>query len=380
MRVLIEAPVSPMFGYGNDGIGLVEAFTRAGAEVHLTPSTVQAPLPASVLLALSREPAPPFDLIIRHENPSVLSSVNPALRRASIHGMVGWTMYEWTSLSNMKGHSKFKRGLTNYDALIGYDEVSSEALGEYYKGPIITQQGGYNPDGWVESETRDWDSREFRFAQIGVMDNRKNPFATIAAFTRARAADPEFRRWARLMMKHSGSNLMHPAMTKMFTDVDEDGNEYEAMRLWTEAWPVEKVRAFYDAAHCLVAPSRGEGKNMPALEAMSTGIPVIATDWGGHRQWLSDEWGYRLPYTLEVDDPRHPKALNASVDIDAYADLMLHAFHNRAEVKRKGERAAEVIPQMCSWDNVVERLMQRLRKTLPEGETLWLKYKMGAES
>ena len=44
---------------------------------------------------------------------------------------------------------------------------------------------------------------------------------------------------------------------------------------------------------------------------------------------------------------------------------MWHVFTHRAEAKAKGELAARLIPQMCSWDVVVENLFRRLRDLVP---------------
>lgn len=51
---------------------------------------------------------------------------------------------------------------------------------------------------------------------------------------------------------------------------------------------VEDVRDLYAAADCFVAPSRGEGMPFSVVEALGSGIPVVASDLPGHR-YLADE-------------------------------------------------------------------------------------------
>ena len=102
---------------------------------------------------------------------------------------------------------------------------------------------------------------------------------------------------------------------------------------------------------------------MPALEFMSTGGTVIATNWAGHTQWLSNEYAYPLDYTMAPSSPGS-LAMNARADVEHLKDLMLHTFHHRDEARRKGEIARDVIPSMCSWPIVMERLLIRLADEL----------------
>ena len=42
----------------------------------------------------------------------------------------------------------------------------------------------------------------------------------------------------------------------------------------------------HDKIHALVSATRGEGFGLPLLEAAACGLPVIATDWSGHKDFL----------------------------------------------------------------------------------------------
>src|SRR6185503_17726004 len=43
----------------------------------------------------------------------------------------------------------------------------------------------------------------------------------------------------------------------------------------------EEMRGLYEEANAFVLPSRGEGFGRPYLEAIVSGLPTIATRWGG---------------------------------------------------------------------------------------------------
>jgi glycosyltransferase involved in cell wall biosynthesis len=70
---------------------------------------------------------------------------------------------------------------------------------------------------------------------------------------------------------------------------------------------VEEMRELYAAADCFVAPSRGEGMPFSLVEALASGIPVVASDHlSGHR-FLSDQ----LAACATV--PGEPKEIAAGV-------------------------------------------------------------------
>lgn len=371
MKVLLKIPLSKYSGYGNDGIGLAQALIRWGADVYLQPMHVDAPLPEDVAHLLTKELQAPFDLFINHVDPMALNCSPEIARNVGVS--VAWTMWEYTNLLNVdkKALKTMKKRLKNFDLFAGYSDLDAESFKPYYKGPIVVQQGGFDPTAWPELR-RDWDCREFYFFMIGVLSERKDPFRAVEAFQRAKALDPEFDRWARLSLKTTAPGLHHK-IEDLFRQTDpETGQEYTSVRVFYDIWPTDLVKEFYSVQHVLLAPSRGEGKNMPALEFMSTGGTVIATNWAGHRQWLNPDFAYPLDYTLEPVDVLHKETLNARASVEHLTELMLHAFHNRNEVREKGALAAQVIPAAHSWDKVVENLLLKIRESVPEkGERLW---------
>ena len=355
MKVLLEVPLSPYSGYGNDGIGLARAMVRAGADVYLQPTGVQAPLPPDVAHLLTKTLKAPFDLTISHVDPGVLRSSEVTKQHSGLY--VGWTMWEYTDLHNLRGYSKLRKAYKNFSALIGYDPVSTAALQEFYSGPVLTVQGGFEPESWPEVQ-RNWDEENFYFCMLGVLSERKDPWVAIQAFQELKSEHPDFDTYARLSLKTTVPGL-HSKMEQWMP----------GLRIYYDIWDDKTVRQFYKENHVLLAPSRGEGKNMPALEFQSTGGTVIATNWGGHTQWLNPAYNYPLNFTLApVEEGKG--TLNARADVTHLKELMLHVFRNRAEAKEKGALAAQIIPQIASWDAVVARLFLKLR-AVEGGERLY---------
>lgn len=356
MRVLLRTPMSPYTGYGNDGLGLARAFLAMGADVYLWPTFLQPPLPPDIAVLLTKDARGPFDLIVQHTDPMGLKTFPEEVGQGL---KVGWSMWEYTNFLNMPGHTKLRKQYKYFDAMVGYDDETTEGYKPYFSGPRFTVQGGFEPQGWAEVE-RDWNEEHFYFCMVGMLHSRKDPFATIRAFSELKHEYPEEFEPARLSLKTQTPGL-HSAMEQV----------YPWLRIYYEIWPTTTLRDFYHSQHVLLAPSRGEGKNIPALEFQSTGGVVLATNWGGHRQWLSPEYAYPLNYTLEAAAVKYPTTLNARVDHEHFKESILHVFRNRHEAREKGHRAAQVIPAMCSWDAAVDNLLRNLAEHVKGGEQVW---------
>ena len=363
MKVLLKVPLNPYSGYGNDGIGIAQALLRAGCDVYLQPLHVSPPLPREVAALLTRRLDAPFDLCIHHTDPGQLG-ISPETRRAA-QTIVGWTMWEYSTLDNLHNRRSLRKRLQGYDVVLGYDSVSTGALTPYVSKPAVpaTLQGGYWPQLWP-AVSRDWTGDRFGFAMEGQLHERKDPFVAIQAFQELKEAHPEEFDGAELHLKTNIPGL-HSAMQGWVPK----------LRVHYTVWPHDVLRDFYAAQHVLLAPSRGEGKNMPALQFLSTGGTVIATNWGGHTQWLHSSYAYPLDFTLAPIDGGHPKCLSARADKDHLKALMWHTYTHRSEARDKGAVAAAMIPDMCAWSAVMDRFFLRLAELVPgRGERLLADY------
>lgn len=374
LKVLVKAPMSIYSGYGNDGIGIIRALINMGADVYIHPDIAEPPLPQDIADLFTKKLVAPFDLTIHHVDPGRLEITRETRHASDV--AIAWSMWEYSSFDNLKQKRTLRSRLKPYDALIGYDQVTAECFKPYMRKPtknIPVQglgivQGGFEPGRWPTVE-RDWFSERFGFIMLGQLHERKDPFVAIQAFQELKEEFPEFAP-AELHLKTNVGGL-HPLMEEWCP----------GLKIHYATWSEDTVRDFYAANHVLLSPSRGEGKNMPALEFQSTGGAVIATNWAGHQQWLNPEYSYPLDYVLRpVSGQWGEKCMNARASKEHLKELMLHVFRNRAEVKRKGELAAQSISAQCSWDTVIHRLFQQLRTVLPDdkGERLYAKALMTA--
>jgi len=381
LKVLDKSPYSAFSGYGNDGFARLRAMRDWGCDVYPQPTWLDVPIPRDLLPLFAKELRPPFDLLINHWDPGHLGITREA--RGCSRVAVAWTMWEfaggpgpWPSgkpgpvpglVPHCKGRSRLPEQLKWFDMVLGYDEVSMAALDPYIPRRVHRSvlQGGFDSREWKFRE-RDWSAEpgsRFGFIMHGALNARKCPWTSVEAFVHLKDEKPgPFPHGfddATLALHTSAPGLLFPELNGPLAD--------KRVKVFVDAFDKPTLDEFYYAGHCLLAPSRGEGKNLPALEMCATGGVVAGTDFGGHRQWMSGDWAYPLSYELAPTFEKFPWAAHdAKVSVETMKAALWHIYTHRAEARAKAELASRIIPQMCDWSVVIENLFRRIRDCVPK--------------
>lgn len=145
------------------------------------------------------------------------------------------------------------------------------------------------------------------------------PYAALAHTRRPRGREIRFLHVSSCF-KRKGVDVLLEAWAKAFTSADRvylviktfpnpHNNVEQQLERLAERYPdlarVEIVNRdvgqqelvqFYADADVMVLPSRGEGYNLPALEAMASGLPLIVTGHGGQRDFCSEREARLIGY------------------------------------------------------------------------------------
>jgi len=121
----------------------------------------------------------------------------------------------------------------------------------------------------------------------------------------------------------------------------------------------------YTSADCFVNPTRGEGWNLPLIEAMACGMPCITTNWSAHTDFANEKNAYMLnDFTLVPADQVFAQAFIkfgnwAEPTIKELREKMRYVFEHREEAKKKGEFAAKDM-ENWTWDKAAEKAIKAL--------------------
>ena len=219
--------------------------------------------------------------------------------------------------------------------------VDSARLSQIYNGVDLTrfhpQPGGRRGPLPVAGFA---DDQSIVIGTVGRMDAVKDPVNLAEAFARLAQMIPEAR--ARLRLVMIGDGAQRPAVEACL----------ERHGLRDQAWlpgARDDVPAMLRALDVFVLPSLSEGISNTILEAMASGVPVVATDVGGNPELVAEgETGALVPRS----------------DPDALARALLDQVRQPAVRLAQGRRALQVIQERFGLPVMVARYASIYRDML----------------
>lgn len=186
---------------------------------------------------------------------------------------------------------------------------------------------------------------------------RKNPRALIEAFRIVRRTTPN----VRLLMKVTHPHLLVDYLDANACRIDPD----EGITVFSENVDYAGVLGLIDEADCLVSPHRAEGFGLTMAEALLLAKPVVATDYGGSRDFLSEITGFPVPFTLtRIKNDLGPyKAGQAWADVDpaALAGRMSEVIENINGARGRAQAGRDLIRAAFSAPAIAAELVRARR-------------------
>ena len=208
------------------------------------------------------------------------------------------------------------------------------------------------------------DHQQFTFGSFGDLQARKGIDVLIRAFCEEfRPNEP-----VRLCLKDSAREPIFHC----------DDPRVEFIR---QGLSHEQLLEFLRGLDAFVLPSRGEGFGLCGIEAMATGLPLVATAWSGPLEYLDPSDSYPLSFRL-VDPQsnevhrREPGStrfhgLWAEPDHGHLRALLRHLYEHPAEASARGLLAAQRVRRDFRWDTIARQMLGDLDELagLREGAT-----------
>lgn len=208
------------------------------------------------------------------------------------------------------------------------------------------------------------DGTQFLFAfDFNSVAQRKNPWGVVEAFQRAFGD----RRDVRLVLKAINGERHPVSAERLRMAVLGD----ERIRLLEHYLAAEELQRLYAESDCYVSLHRSEGFGLTVAQAMVMGIPVISTDYSSTTEFVDEQTGFPVPYTLvEVGKdcfPYQEHAIWAQPDLDAAAEAMSRVVDDPQEAAARGTAAREYMLR----EHAMARAAEWVAKQLREAHATW---------
>ena len=162
----------------------------------------------------------------------------------------------------------------------------------------------------------------------------------------------------------------HNAVAKQIAEWQAAHRDPPAITLVDRELDDEEVLDLYRDADAVVLPTRGEGFNLPAAEALAAGLPLIVTGYGGHLDFCDDS--VRLIDYSFAPSASH-LAESASLWAEPDADDLYHALADAmANDASRGEPASFPTPRLFAERVVAAAVDIMLARPQPRLRVGWV--------
>lgn len=194
---------------------------------------------------------------------------------------------------------------------------------------------------------------------------RKNPLALIDAFARAFPGEGD----EHLVIKTlegSRHEVEHAELARA-------ASSHPRVHMLDRHLPAEEKNALIAALDCYVSLHRSEGFGLTLAEAMLLGVPVVATDFGGSRDFVTPFNAWPVDWRAEAIGPGHEPypadGVWAAPDVDHAVAVLRAVRAQPEEAKRRAERARRDVARDHAPAIAGAAMVARLRRLagLPTG-------------
>ena len=195
---------------------------------------------------------------------------------------------------------------------------------------------------------------------------RKNPIGVVQAF---QTAFPQGAKVRLIMKTHNKDLVTDPVQMKMWSTLEGMINDDPRISVINETLSYGDLIKLKVGSDCYVSLHKSEGWGFGMIEAMSLGIPVIATGYSGNMEFCSEETCGLVDYDMKALDRDDyifvvPGQQWAEPRIESAARQMALTFSDRALRENRAANAKAFVSQKFSPDAVSTRYLDRIREII----------------
>mmetsp|Transcript_90113 Transcript_90113/g.259815 ORF Transcript_90113/g.259815 Transcript_90113/m.259815 type:complete len:450 (-) Transcript_90113:83-1432(-) len=218
--------------------------------------------------------------------------------------------------------------------------------------------------------------KSFRFLSVFKWEKRKGWDVLLRAYFQEFSGNDDVELLIKTQEFHSDGDYDTKAKSLIESMGSVVKTPLASYKILSNNLPSIDLPRLYRAADAFVLPTRGEGWGRPQVEAMAMGLPVIATNWSGSTEFMSE--AYSLPLRIDglepVDPGNAPEGHRWAVpSVEHLRTLMRWAAEHREEAAAVGARAREAMvskfsPRAIVDEHIVPRLLHFAEKAVAARE------------
>ncbi len=224
--------------------------------------------------------------------------------------------------------------LRNASAIIANDAGLANRSMSEDPYPVNVIPNGVDPDYFIPAKNEPT-ADGFRILFVGRFTREKNLFHLLDQYSKLRSI---FTGGVSLRMVGDG-----PQMTKLKQYAAKTG--LEGCVTWYGWVPKDQLRELYATSSCFVNPSFYEGMPNAVLEAMASGLPVVASDIPGNSTLIKDGSN---GYTFDLNKP------------DGCFDALTKMVQDPESASVMGDQGREKAVDHFSWESIAEKFIRVL--------------------
>jgi autotransporter strand-loop-strand O-heptosyltransferase len=199
-------------------------------------------------------------------------------------------------------------------------------------------------------------NRPFRFLLVGRWDYRKSTREIIESFTNTFSEDEDVE-----MILSIDNPFANDGLNSTEERLEKFGIHHKGLKVVHHLSKEEYVNMI-KTSDVFVSCARGEGWNLPLIEAMSSGIPSLYSNWGAQLEFAEDKGIpvnilHEINASIQTDDYKwieNAPGMYAEPDFNDLSIKLRNVYENYLVHKRKALNDSDEIRKIFTWDNAAE--------------------------
>lgn len=287
-----------------------------------------------------------------------------------------FTMWESLDIPN-----NYLQRICRADVLVVPCQFCHDLFRPYFKGPIYICQEGVDASKYPFFQRHmPLGGDKFRILWVGAANPRKGypvmmelikaleKFTEIEIYLKTTTAKGDRKSYVtKLWQQRRKLKAQDAAMYRQMLvnaknpDVSDQvvrGGKHNNVVWDSRKLPQDILTALYNSAHLFVFPTYGEGWGLTLCEAMATGLPCVATNATGVKDFFDSRVGYPIPYEVREQEFSNYYIISRIFcpSVNETLKSIIHVINNYKNALYIGKNASKRIHSRFTWNIAAQRL------------------------